>query len=206
MISRIDSISAYLDGYKVVCDIGTDHGYVIKSGFDNYKIEKAIAVDINPLPLESAKTNLTGYPVEFVLSDGFINVKSDFDVAVISGMGAALITEILKNRPTGNQTYIVSPNNNVYKLRKALKQLGLYITAEKLVYEKGHYYPILKLKNGYYEMSEEEIYCGIYLKNDILKTQYFKHEASKYEKIYKQVPKALKQEIKNIINYYQKGQ
>jgi len=88
---RLNFIASLIDkNTNILLDIGTDHGYLIKKAFDNGKIRKAIATDINELPLNNAKNNLTNYNVEFILTDGFKGVKSEFDLVVIAGMGGNL--------------------------------------------------------------------------------------------------------------------
>ncbi|KND62602.1 tRNA (adenine(22)-N(1))-methyltransferase TrmK [Candidatus Phytoplasma phoenicium] len=97
-MKRITFIASLLSGYKIVLDIGTDHGLVLKKALDLKYIQKGIASDIKPQPLFQAYQNLKKYPVEFYLSDGFSQIRSVFDLALICGMGSHTIINILKNQ------------------------------------------------------------------------------------------------------------
>ena len=89
MISkRIKVVCSHIEPYKIIADVGCDHGYLIKEAFDKYNIEFAYAIDNKIGPLESAKNNLMDYKnVEFSLSDGLTDLKEDVEVVVIAGMG-----------------------------------------------------------------------------------------------------------------------
>ena len=133
--NRISAIVSLTKGINTLLDIGCDHGLVIKEALDNNYIKQGIASDINVGPLNSAKTNLKGYPVKFVLSDGFLNINDNYDGVVIAGMGAHLICNILKNAPKDeNITYILQPNGRYEILRKYLSENNFKIINEILVY------------------------------------------------------------------------
>lgn len=202
---RIKKIVSMINNYDTLCDIGADHGYVIKHAFDLNKISSAIAVDINKEPLENAKANLTKYPVKFVLSNGFNNVRDDFDLCVIAGMGGIQIIEILKKRPNINADYILVAHNNVHILRKELENLNLYIVDETIEYEKGHYYQMIKVRNGHNPISDKQCYIGVYLSSDLIAKKYYQNEIEKQKELLDKVPENKKVEIKKIIKYYEEG-
>ena len=56
-MKRIDFLASLTKGYQNVIDIGTDHGLVLKKAFEKGYIKSAIATDINPKPLNSARIN-----------------------------------------------------------------------------------------------------------------------------------------------------
>lgn len=54
---RLRTVAELVSG-RTVADIGTDHGYVPLYLYEQGKIEKALACDINRGPLEKAKENI----------------------------------------------------------------------------------------------------------------------------------------------------
>lgn len=178
---RLYSIASLIDkNSHTLLDIGVDHGYLIKIAFDNNKIKKAIAADINEKPLNSAKANLINYNVTYVLSNGFEKINDEFDVVVISGLGANTIKDILKLAPKDNITYILQANNKVERLRKYLSSNNFKIIDEVLVYENDRYYVILKVVRGNQTLSEEEIYLGPVLMNKKSSKAYYQHQLDHY--------------------------
>ena len=152
---RIRFLSECTIGYDQVLDIGTDHGLVLLEAFKKGYIKSAIASDLREEPLNSAKRNLKGYPVEFVVSDGFEQVKSDFDLAIIAGMGAYLIKDILKGAPK-DKTYILQANDNHDILRAYLADHGFEIIDEHIIFDK-FYYIIMIVKQGSMTLLEKDL-------------------------------------------------
>ena len=136
---------------KIFADIGTDHGhlpiYLYKKGI----IKKAVAADINPMPLESARKNiaLNGVTqgIETVLSDGLREIK-DFapDDIAIFGMGGELICRIIADAPwtkDGNIRLILQPMTKQEEVRKFLLDEGYSIVGEALSFDDGKFYQTL---------------------------------------------------------------
>lgn len=121
-MNRITFIASLLSGYKIVLDIGTDHGLVLKKALDLKYIQKGIASDNKPQPLLKAYQNLKNYPVEFYLSDGFLKILSTFDLALICGMGSHTIIHILKNKLDMNKPLILGCQGKWLPLIYWLKQ------------------------------------------------------------------------------------
>lgn len=196
--NRISAIVSLTKGINTLLDIGCDHGLVIKEALDNNYIKQGIASDINVGPLNSAKTNLKGYPVKFVLSDGFLNINDNYDGVVIAGMGAHLICNILKNAPKDeNITYILQPNGRYEILRKYLSENNFKIVNEILVYEK-RYYVVLKVTRGKEKLTEQEIYLGPYLSKQSSSKEYYQMVLDKYYQVIKNsgiVEKEIKQKV-----------
>ena len=133
----------------VLADVGTDHGklpiYLAQTG----KIKRAVASDINEMPLKKALNNIEKYALSSVidtyLTDGLIGVEkfSPTDV-VIAGMGGELIEQILENS-TVDKTgvkFILQPMTKEDSLRRYLCQSGYEITDEHIVRE-GKIYQII---------------------------------------------------------------
>ncbi|WP_084301046.1 tRNA (adenine(22)-N(1))-methyltransferase [Acholeplasma equifetale] len=200
-MNRIEFIAELTKGYDVVLDIGSDHGLVLKYAFDKGYIKKGMASDINPNPLKAAQKTLTGYPVEFYLSNGFESIDKTFDLAIITGMGPHLISEILINRNNPNETYLLGPNQKVYILREFLMQEGFEIIDEYVVYD-GFYYCFLKVKKGRMQLTDAEKYIGPKLKTKKEAIPYYEHMVTHYENLIPQLPTKLRKNNIEILNYF----
>lgn len=182
---RIQYLAELSKGYERVLDIGTDHGFVLEIAFKNHWIKSAIATDLREKPLNQARKNLRDYPVEYVISDGFEKVHQNFDLAIIAGMGAYLISDILDHAPKGNQIYLLQANEKIEVLRSYLMNHGFSIIDEYITYDK-FFYVILKVQRGQMSLSEEDIYLGPKLKE---KSEAFPYYAKKASQIAKILPK-----------------
>ena len=191
-MNRLDKIASLLQGYEVACDIGTDHGYVLRKAFDQNYIKEGIAVEIAEGPLKNAKENLKNYPVTFYLSDGFDKVSKDFDVGIISGMGVYTIIEILNKAPL--RKYILQPNSKHEILRRYLSENNYVITDEHIVFDK-FYYIIIEAEPGYEKLSEEDIFLGPKLKNKKEAKEYYVIEYNKLLDIVSKCDNKTKQKL-----------
>lgn len=178
-MKRLDFIVELTKGYDTVIDIGSDHGLVLKKAFDKGYIKKGLATDINIGPLNSAKKTLTGYPVEFYLSDGFKSVASHFDLAVITGMGPHLIADIMTNARL-DATYLLGANEKLEVLRLWLNNHHYQIIDEYVIYD-DFYYVFLKVTKGTMKLTEKEIYTGIHLHKKENAKDYYLHKIKHYE-------------------------
>ena len=179
---RIAFLSELTKGYDRVLDIGTDHGLVLLKAFEKGYIKEAIATDLREKPLKQAERNLKNYPVTYIISDGFLAVKKPFDLAIIAGMGAHLITEIMQHAPLGNQTYILQANEKIEILREYLMLNDFKIVDEHVIQDK-FFYVVLKVSRGKMNLSDEDIYLGPILKNKPESLEYYAKKAHQIEKI-----------------------
>ena len=146
---RLRTVAELVSG-RTVADIGTDHGYVPLYLYEQGKIEKALACDINRGPLEKAKENIASAKAERVvearLGSGLTPVRiGEVESAVIAGMGGMLICRILADSPQVVQSLrelILSPQHDQETVRRYVAQIGFAITEEKLVKEDEKYYHI----------------------------------------------------------------
>lgn len=175
--NRLNTIASLIDkNTNTLLDIGTDHGFLIKLAFKQDKIKKAIASDINEMPLATAKANLEGLNVSFVISNGFSNIKESFDTVVIAGMGSNLIKTILEESPENlNITYILQANNKLEILRRYLNDNNYKIIDEIIIKDKSHYYVTIKAIRSKMNLSDEEIYLGPIIKNKQSSIPYYNH-------------------------------
>jgi len=199
---RIELLSSLLKGYDCVLDIGTDHGLVLKQAIDKGYIKKAIASDIGEKPLLQAKKNLIDYPVEFVLSNGFSNIKNSFDIAVIAGMGVYTIIDILK-QPHEKKTYLLQANDKYHILRKFLNENGYKITDEYMIFDK-FYYVILKVELGIQKLTKEDLYVGPILKTKLERKAYYHYQINRINHLLEKADEKTVIKYNEILSFYQK--
>lgn len=141
--------------HGVVADVGSDHGKLIISLFEDGIITKGYAIENKKGPflrLEKAiKSHKAEDYITCMFSDGISELPSDVDVLVIAGMGGNNIVEILKSHPNhlkNIKTIIVDAHNAVPYLRKEVCKLGFVIADEAIVFEDDIYYEIIKFNAG----------------------------------------------------------
>ena len=186
---RLEAVATLVDVGKRVIDVGCDHAYLdIYLTLNNSN--KCIATDINKNALSIEKKNIEKYnctnKIETVLTDGLTDIEiNKDDNIVICGMGTLTILDILKTN-TLSDTLIISSNNHVDKLRKAVVELGYYIDSEIFVVDKNKPYVIIKFKRGTKKYSQIDYLIGPILKNNI---EYKKYLNQKYSIILKSIDK-----------------
>jgi tRNA (adenine22-N1)-methyltransferase len=198
---RIQYLAELSKGFDKVLDIGTDHGFVLEIAFENHWIKSAIASDLRKKPLNQAREHLREYPVDYVISDGFENIKQDFDLAIIAGMGAYLITDILNHAPLGNQTYLLQANEKIEILRDYLVTHGFMIIDEYITFDK-FFYVILKVKRGQMVLSDEDLYLGPKLKHKSEALPYYEKKASQIVKILPKTDKNRQETLEKMLKIY----
>ena len=147
--SRMKKIADCVRCGGVLADIGTDHGklpiYLAQKGI----VKRAVASDINSMPLQRADNNIKKYGmqdrIDTFLTDGLRGVE-DFgptDV-VIAGMGGELIEQILSasEKIARCVKLILQPMTKEETLRKYLCENGYSITEEYIV-RSGKLYQII---------------------------------------------------------------
>lgn len=136
-----------------VCDVGTDHAYLVAELLKSGKCKSAIACDIADGPLLSARMTIEknglSDKAEIIKSDGLDNISPDgITDVVIAGMGGELITDIvlrtdwLKN----NVNLVLQPMTKPEILRESLIKNGYEIVKEECASDKNHSYTIICFK------------------------------------------------------------
>ena len=174
-MNRIEAIASLVDNDALVVDIGTDHAYLPIYLYENDITKNIVASDISSNALLFAKNNLEKHnlrgKIKLVVSDGFKNLKKNYDVAVISGMGTETIKHILKYEKLP-KTLILSSHKNVYDLRVFMNNLGYKIDKEIVVCENKIYYDIIKYVLGKENLSKYDLLVG--KSNDVDYINYIK--------------------------------
>ena len=144
---RLSAIISEID-CDVLADIGCDHGYIGVQALIERRAKQLLAADISEKSLSkcrllAAEKNLTDR-VEFVVSDGFENVTTVPDTAVIAGMGGYEIIKILKSAKSLNRVpekLILCPHQNASELRRFLNNYP--IEKDYIVRSDKKFYPII---------------------------------------------------------------
>lgn len=151
MISnRLNEIVNLISQDQNIADIGSDHGYVLielrKRGFKS----KLLGVENKKAPFLHLKNNVDLYPginINCDLSDGLDNLTEEYKTVIIAGMGFQTISEIiLRNvkKVDNIDTFIIDAHTDKSKVRPFFKTLGFKVDDEKIIYEDGIYYDVIK--------------------------------------------------------------
>ena len=172
---RLKAVADFVPQDMICADIGSDHGYLPIYLVGERIIPHAIAADIGKGPLESAALNVRKYhledKIELRLGNGLeVLLPNEVSCVTICGMGGGLICEILNNSPqitASLQRLVLAPNVGAHLVRHWAGENGWQITAEELIEEDGHFYPIIRLEKGEMaELSAAEEFAGpLLLKN-----------------------------------------
>lgn len=149
---RLSMLANLIPKNSNVVDIGGDHGWLLISLANQGKLSKGIIGEVSIGPYQNAINNVckTGYHnlIEVRLGSG-LNILKDgdkIDVLIISGMGGALICDILGSNASllpDIPLLILQPNNAVAKVRRFLDAFKLRLVDEELVEDKKILYEIL---------------------------------------------------------------
>ena len=203
---RLQIIYDMVPKCTTVADVGCDHGYLTIALLQNGIASKAIALDVNKGPLDTARANIIQAAlvdrVQLRLSDGLDKLaESEADVVCICGMGGALITRIReKNLPvaTSASAIIVEPQSEFRMLREFLQNNHFCIQDEALCQEEGKFYPIIKASfdnSKETKLSQQELEYGPIIIQK--KPALFKELLEKNKNEYQSILEKLNQ---NIIN------
>lgn len=162
-----------------LADIGTDHGYLPVWLLQQGRIRSAIAADIGRGPLAHAGRTAAqcGVELELRLCDGLKGIGAEeADCIVIAGMGGETIQQILSDSPWPRErdcTLLLQPQTKVEQLRRWLAQAGYACRQERLVWDKGKLYVVLRMAAGEpFVPTREQLYGGFCLEGDPLYGDY----------------------------------
>jgi tRNA (adenine22-N1)-methyltransferase len=198
---RLSMILSMVEPCEVLCDVGSDHGYLALAVLKKGLAKDVIATDLRHKPLQHtqktfAQANVFEH-ISYFLSDGIHQVNTSPKTVVICGMGADLILKIIKqdiDRFKIMTQIITQANTRLHYLRKEMASLGFEMTEEKIAKD-GFFY----IAQSYHyiekaiELKEEEINFGCLLSvEDDLVYEYLLSEKSTLEFILKNNPKSKK--------------
>ncbi|HHV08069.1 MAG TPA: SAM-dependent methyltransferase [Firmicutes bacterium] len=149
----------------VVADIGTDHAYLPIYLVQSGQVMRAVAADISPGSLESARQAVTAAGLEerisLRLGSGLsVLTPGEAEIVVIAGLGSTTIADIVALEPevaTSAQAFLLQPMTKPGDLRRRLTSLGLTLKDEKLVLDKGRFYVTMVATPGTMPAFPEEL-------------------------------------------------
>lgn len=141
---RLLKIAELVDKYKVVYDVGSDHGLLPCFLVLNNICNKVYAVDNKQGPLNKAIANIDKYNLKDsvipVLSNGIDDIKDDVNIITISGMGFYTVAGILENKDLSKyDKIIVQVNKDTHLLRKWISDHNYSIIDEAIVKDDFYY-------------------------------------------------------------------
>ena len=181
--ARLGTIAAMVPRCRAVADIGCDHGLLVAALLEGGRCDYGIAADINPMPLEKARQELTRRGLlaqsECRLTNGLCGIAPvGVDAVVIAGMGGELIADILSRWDyTENPaiTYLLQPMTRPVHLRQWLYTHRFTLQEERCCRANGKLYTVLQAQ--YTGCATEETPAALYfgaldLENDPLAGEY----------------------------------
>ena len=182
LTKRLQAIADLVPNNKSVIDIGTDHAYIPIYLYQENITRDIAASDISSKVLEYSLENLKKYNLDtkipLILSNGLSDIQRKYDVAIIAGMGTHTIKNIL-NSSNIPDTLIIQSNNDHYKLRKFMMELGYKIDTEVVIHDKKHHYIIIRYIKGCEILTESELTFG-----KINNLEYLNHLRETYQYLY----------------------
>ena len=149
---RLLTVASMVENDSVVADIGTDHAYIPIYLVEQGVCKKAIAMDVNPGPLERAREHIlaSGLSEQIVtrLSDGLAKLsENEADTYVIAGMGGHLMVSILARRMDllqKGKTLVLQPQSEIGEVREFLIHNHYKIIREEMFYDMEKTYVAMK--------------------------------------------------------------
>lgn len=168
MLDKRLQLCAELVRGKRVCDVGTDHAYLVAELLTSGKCVSAVAADINEKPLAAARETIEKAGVldraELILSDGLKNIpESGITDIVIAGMGGELIYKILSECEwLKGKNLILQPMSRSEFLIKKLCENGFEILNRRAVTDGKFCYTVINaVKNDMPPFTPSDIFLEI---------------------------------------------
>lgn len=160
---RLKAIAGMITPGTVIADIGTDHAFLPIEMVRSGQIPCAIAMDINPGPLDIARRHIDeahlSAKIECRLSDGMSSLlRNEVKCAVIAGMGGDLISRIITNDPDKAGELILAPHTHPETVRATLRRFSYEISDEDMIIDSENYYTIIKAVKSDDQLQEPEDY------------------------------------------------
>lgn len=166
---RLELVASFVKEGSILADLGTDHGYIPIALIERGVAGGAVAMDVRAGPLLRAGKHIRMHGledrIETRLSDGAMLLKpGEADTVVIAGMGGELVIHILEGGRhlwDSVDQWVLSPQSELWKVRRFLKEQGFMISREAMVEEDGKYYTVMEAARGEMgEMTEAQLCYG----------------------------------------------
>lgn len=204
---RIKTIISLINEDDKILDIGTDHALIPIYLIRNNITKVADGSDISNNVLINAKENIIkanlDNKINLFLSDGVKNIDtSKYNTFIITGMGFTTIKNILSLANLNNiKKLIIQSNNDLFELRKYLNEINYKLDKEVCLKDKRINYTIICASKGKELLSEQELYCGKFDKENIW---YYQEIIQHFKKIYPKITDTSKKNLLlKIISYFE---
>lgn len=143
---RLQALVDLIPVDSTIIDLGADHGFLTLLYLQQNPHGFAYVTDIKEAPLQNAMTNFTKYHLNpnqyrLIKADGFQNWNApNATVAVLAGMGAVLITNILHHCPAQITTLLLATATKPSLIRKFFVNQNWKIITDKIVWENNVFY------------------------------------------------------------------
>ena len=150
---RMQAAADLVSQGRRVCDVGCDHGYVSIYLVQSGKSPRVLAMDVRKGPLLRAQEHVRRYRAEdyitLRLSDGLSTYRAgEADTLLCAGMGGRLMMEILekdREKTADFEELVLQPQSDLPLFRKFLRENGYRFIEERMVFEEGKFYPLMKV-------------------------------------------------------------
>ena len=165
---RLREAAALLTPGNRLADIGTDHGFVPIFLVEEGTIPSAVAMDVNPGPLQRAREHIKEHGLEdrirTRLSDGLSALgEKEADTILIAGMGGELSVRILRQGAEALREVrelVLQPQSEIAAVRRYLEKSGWRIVKERIVLEDGKYYQMMRCVPGQMKLDDAQAKYG----------------------------------------------
>lgn len=161
---RLNFIASFVEEGDIVGDIGSDHGYIPR--YLNAIGHAYVYASDNKkgpyLRLKAATSKLEHGIIEVGLVDGIETLPTRVNTLILSGMGGALIKDILTAYPARLKNItklILAPQGAVSELRGALNTIHFKIEEEALIHD-DKYYEVIVAKRGNEVLNKHQMMFG----------------------------------------------
>ena len=153
--ARLSAVADWVPQGAALADVGTDHAYLPVWLLLHDRVKSAIAADLRPGPLDSARRTAAQYSVtkrlSFRLCDGLTGIrKEEADTVAIAGMGGETIASILgaASWTRVKTKLLLQPMTSLPDLRMWLQENGYQIRRERVVRDDGKLYTVWEVSGG----------------------------------------------------------
>lgn len=154
--ARLDAILSLLLPCRELADVCSDHGLVPVVAVQRGIAARAIAAELRAPPLDGARSNIAragvGDRVTVLQGDGLAPLATRaVDAIVIAGVSGELMLRLLDAAPQvtgGLAQWVLQPNQGVETVRAWALAAGLHLRAERMVEERGRFFPICAYRRG----------------------------------------------------------
>ena len=163
---RLSVMAELVGECESYADIGCDHGRLGAFLLQTGRVKRAQLTDISADSLQKARRLIgalgLGARVDFRVGDGARALAAEPEVAVIAGMGGALIARLIRDgrAQLGAARLVLQPNVAARELRGTLVECGYRIYDERIAPDGRRNYVVIAAEPGAAHYSEAELTVG----------------------------------------------